>query len=163
MNNGFLSITGWYVLSLHFLLHFEYLPNIHMDQMYLMKETLIDNFSNQQQQTTIPIDISKNFLKILPTKYKDKIDSISLIELFESFLRYYVEKFDIYSSVVTLRGKGIVLSKTQWEKDAVLWRLSIEVCKDSYYMLLYIKIYILLIVVINITIFLISLYLLLIY
>ena len=128
--NGYLSVTAWYIMALHVLLRLEYVPNIHMHCMFLC--------SKQQQQPkegrsvtlfdlSSDVDYKSSSCGCFPVQYTQKLQSVSVIALLDSFFRYFLEQLDLFSSVVTLRDKGVTLSKREWTKGAVLWRMSIEV------------------------------------
>eukprot|EP01034_Spumella_vulgaris_P043001 gene43001-53361_t len=66
-------------------------------------------------------------LQYLPAKYVTKIENTSIFEMLDLFFRYYVEVFDVFGDVVSLKERGETLSKSAWPKSpVVLWRMSIE-------------------------------------
>jgi DNA polymerase sigma len=58
----------------------------------------------------------------------------SIMELLDKFFRYYVEEFDTFKNVISIRNLFHpmdctpipLLNKSIWKKNPVLWRLSIE-------------------------------------
>jgi hypothetical protein len=58
--------------------------------------------------------------------YADRLESISLVELFHLFFSYYNGEFDVLKGVVSLKGSGEILEKTVWADSPPLSRLSIE-------------------------------------
>ncbi len=137
---GFLSTFAWHTMAIHVLLRFGFLPNIHDDVIYRFDSdpTLLvlgaaengtmngDYTGPQQQQQDVTFTTPR--LMYLPARYVAKLEETSVLELLDTFFRYYVQSFDVFSSVVSLKGGGELLRKTDWPKSsAVLWRLSIEV------------------------------------
>ena len=132
---GFLSSFAWVVLALHVLLRYEFLPNIHgdvisRDDEYLDEsDTKSDAATDTAPNWSLENGIFKDFVmnpKQLEQRYVSKIESTSLLEMLDIFFRYYVEVFDPFESVVSLKGRGEVMRKSVWRKNAALWRLSIE-------------------------------------
>lgn len=125
-SSGFLSNFAWNMLAMHVLFKFDFLPNLH-SAVYTNTNAIVDRervelFANLQE---------------LPAVFASKLRSTSLVELLDTFFRYYVEEFDIFGGVVTLREKGIVLNKLDWMKNPVFWRMAIEVCHPSVFSALY--------------------------
>lgn len=44
----------------------------------------------------------------LPESYRDRLANTGLFEMLDLFFRYYVEQFDVYRSIVSLKGQGEV-------------------------------------------------------
>lgn len=121
-NDGFLSLYGWYILALHFLLRFQfiqYLPSPY----YLTNNSIPYSSScmcNQCSQYSLLKDSSstlnisrsvydafcKHYIShVNPTEVKlsqDKLNNISYLQLLDLFFRYYVEYFDTFNSVVSI-------------------------------------------------------------
>ena len=120
----YLSLIGWDTMILHVLLVYQFVPNVH--------DNLIFNCpgeSSEIDDVSIGNEIFHPFafpLQKMDNRYISKLESISLLELIDIFFRYFVEVFDIFKSVITLRGQGQVIEKPNWEISSVLWRLSIE-------------------------------------
>lgn len=132
---GFLSSFAWVVLALHVLLRYEFLPNIHASDISRDDEYLEESDSRAEgakdyaPNWTLDSGIFKDFVmnpKPLEQRYVSKIENTSLLEMLDIFFRYFVEVFDPFESVVSLKGRGEVMRKSVWKKNAALWRLSIE-------------------------------------
>jgi hypothetical protein len=113
---GFLSTFAWYVMALHVLLRFEYLPS-----------NLLNHVYNDVHAITEREQLDLFHFSELPIQYVTKIQTTSLFELLDRFFRYYVEDIDLFSKVITLRDGGKLLAKADWSRPPVLWRMSIEV------------------------------------
>lgn len=109
-SKGFLSSFAWQVLGLHVLMREQLLPNIH---------SAATSNSFGLSSPLPPLDQ----LRRVTT---ERFSAVSVVNLLDRFFRYYVEGFQLFSSVVTLRNQGETLSKAVWQKTPVLWRLSIE-------------------------------------
>lgn len=112
-SKGFLSSFAWMVLGLHVLLREQLIPNIH--------GAFVASYSN----TTGVVSPVPPMDQLRRTT-TERLANVSIIQLLDRFFRYYVEEFDLFAAVVSLRNQGDVLPKTMWKKGAVLWRLSIE-------------------------------------
>lgn len=106
VNNGFLSMFAWYMMALHVLLKFDYIPNIHRHGLTLDESPYAAEYNAFANA---------------------KINSTYLMELLDRFFRYYVEEFDTFTGVVSIQGQGEILHKMNWQKTPVLWRISVEV------------------------------------
>jgi hypothetical protein len=111
---GFLSSFAWMVLALHVLLREQLVPNIHTS---MMNSTIGGGLA--ESDSLPPME----HLRRVTT---ERFANISIVQLFDRFFRYYVEEFDLFSAVITLRRQGDLLPKGIWKKAPVLWRLSIE-------------------------------------
>lgn len=123
-SKGFLSMFTWYVMIIHFLLKKKIVPFLH--------NFIYDNHHqlfNPNSKVTFPIDSNQDY-----SEYYSKIANVSLTELLDEFFRYYVEEFDTFSSIITIRPNALVINKynpmnsssTFPSPNCVMWRLSIE-------------------------------------
>lgn len=153
--SGYLSSTAWYVMALHVLLKHNLLPNLHHTRLFGAQKsketpgvdaaaTTVTTTGNANQSTnynntnnTSSMSLSARTLTpraaytphTLPAEYRDRLHGTSLLVMLDLFFRYYVEQMNLFTSVVTLREQGLLLPKTEWPANPVLWRVSIEVCK----------------------------------
>ena len=131
VENGTLSIEAWIILSIHILLRYQYVPNLHENcalfQLQMNQQSLSqtqsqiesarsrgesernNNLSNTSNNPN-PIGITNE-----PTetqKYealcRQRLDDVSILYLLDIFFKYLTEEFDILGSIITLRGKGEV-------------------------------------------------------
>jgi hypothetical protein len=120
--NGFLSIFTWYVMGIHMLIKFKYLFYVH-GKSFLDSNYSDGNFPQMNLE-------QKNFQYMCLTQ----LSRTSIMELLDKFFRYYVEEFDTFKNIVSIRNVYHpvdcsplpLMTKTVWKKNPVLWRLSVE-------------------------------------
>ena len=105
VSTGFLSMFAWYIMGLHVLLRFNYIPNIHQHGLSFDENPYGPEYMAFANA---------------------KINNVHIMELLDRFFRYYVEDFDTFLRVVSIQGQGEILRKADWPKNPVLWRISIE-------------------------------------
>lgn len=111
-----LSSYAWHLLILHYLLRFGFIPDLQASE--------IEASSKGKSGT---INVTSIESASLPQSCVDLIARTSLIELLISFYRYLGYQSDVYGSVFTLRGRGLVLPKSGWaQSKPSLWRLCLE-------------------------------------
>lgn len=97
--NGYLSSYTWVMLVFHFLLRLRLIPS-----MELISNTQINqNTCNIENTQSFGFRLNEN--NIMSPSI---LSTLSLSQLFKSFLKYYVTSIDIFSNVITLRKDGQV-------------------------------------------------------
>jgi hypothetical protein len=120
-SNGYLSIFGWYIMSIHILIKFHYVFYIHGKSFLSSSLTGNNGMDGSYPEMTISEVERKNSCVSL-------LSRTSLIELLDKFFRYYVEEFNTFKHIISLRTSSneTLWNKSSWKKNPVLWRLSIE-------------------------------------
>lgn len=72
------------------------------------------------------LDVSFRQIEVYPIEYLERLNRTSIESLLVAFFRYYLFEFDVFRSVVSMRGMGEVRSKTLVWRKQFLWRFSIE-------------------------------------
>jgi hypothetical protein len=131
---GFLSPTAWNVLVIHVLLRLKLVPYVHYTGMYSyplpLSTTASNNNNNSSSRNTEEEEgegASASTASTDADECRQRLERLSLLVLLDLFFRYYVEQFDLFTSVITLRERKTTLPKIQWPKVPVLWRMCIEV------------------------------------
>lgn len=127
-SNGYLSLFGWMIMALHVLIKFKYLFYIHGKSYCLPPSSSNNNSTNDGGDISLgggfPGMTSQDVE--LRNVCVNQLHRTSIMELLDRFFRYYVEEFDTFRHVVSIRNVNDVITKASWKKNPVLWRLSVE-------------------------------------
>lgn len=115
---GFPSSYGWVIMCLHFLLRFEYIPNIQRGDIQInrRRNKKLD-FRMYEVDETISLSLS----------HIERLNGESAVDLLNQFLVYLCKDFNRELFCMTLRGNGndTIVPKSLWH-TCYDWRLCIE-------------------------------------
>ena len=103
-----MSVYGWMVLLIHFLLRFEYYPNIQHNFPVRGNSLPLHNKNFPRKTMCGDIDVTYDAGSTLPFECVDRINSASMLDLLTHFLRYLAYDSNLFGCVFTLRGSGEV-------------------------------------------------------
>lgn len=115
---GFPSSYGWVVMCLHFLLRFEYIPNIQRSDVHVdrRRNRKLD-FRMYEVDQTISLSAT----------HVESLREVTAVDLLNQFLVYLYKDFNHELYCMTLRGTGndTIVPKSLWYAN-YYWRLSVE-------------------------------------